>query len=486
MARFRDLSLRTALILYVVVPLVVAIGTTSYIALRAFEQQVERRMEEDVELVAHAIRGPLSRALERGHMTSIEEAVESAFEIDRVFGTYVYNLEGEPIAAVGRSNVPNKTQLFARALGEPHGAYETVGNRAVYSYFLPLTNTDSEPIGLLQVTRRASDIHEYVITLRWEAVGFLLIAIGIMVGLVIFAHQGAIGRYLNRLTASMARVRKGNRSHRAALDGPREIAALGKALNTMLDSIEDAKQEIKQRQKSQVALEEQLKQAEKLAAIGQLSSGIAHELGTPLAVIDGKAQRALRKELSKPAAAALKDIRGEVRRVEHVIHQLLDFGQHDKVERRRISAHQLSSMAANALSEKSSRLKVMLTVQGPQPSPALFVDPPLMERALTNLIRNALEAAPGGEVKVSWFETEDHVGLSVDDNGPGIKKENKNRLFEPFFTTKNVGQGTGLGLPVVHGIVEEHSGHVEIKESHLGGACFRILLPPTDSASAKL
>ena len=177
---------------------------------------------------------------------------------------------------------------------------------------------------------------------------------------------------------------------------------------------------------------------------------------------------------------AFNDIRQEVRRVEHIIHQLLDFGRHNNIDRRKVSAGQLVCMAASALQEKSDRLNVLVTTSGPEPAPELSVDPPLIERALTNLMRNAMEAAPDGRVEVSWFETKSGVGFAVDDDGPGVQESNRDRLFEPFFTTKETGEGTGLGLAVVHGIVEEHGGNIDVGTSRWGGARLTIILPRVD------
>lgn len=107
-----------------------------------------------------------------------------------------------------------------------------------------------------------------------------------------------------------------------------------------------------------------------------------------------------------------------------------------------------------------------------------------MEQALVNLLRNAVQsAAGGGTVSVSWGTEEEWAWMQVDDDGPGIPAGIQSRLFEPFFTTKNVGQGTGLGLAVVHGILRDHGGNIACGTSRCGGAFFRIRLPLQDAAT---
>jgi len=276
----------------------------------------------------------------------------------------------------------------------------------------------------------------------------------------------------------MATVEEGHRAHRAPTGGPREIARLGEALNTMLDSLTRVEQEVEQRRVTQLALEQQLKRTEKLAAIGQLSGGVAHELGTPMSVIDGKAQRALRAEgLPEDTTEAFEAIRAQVGRMEKIVRQLMDFGRRHTLQIREIGADQLLHMAEGVVQQEAARHDVALKVTPADGDVACALDPALMERALTNLLRNAIEATPGGTVRLSYTAEEDHITFRVDDDGSGIDPSIEDRLLEPFFTTKDTGDGTGLGLAVVHGVVEQHGGRLDIGESLWGGARFSLHVP---------
>lgn len=477
---FRQPGLRFYFVVGVVLPLLLALGAVSYLTLQAIEERAQHQMEEDVQLVARAIRLPLGRALERDRPGSVDEALESAFRINRVYGAYVYDVEGALVASVGEFNLATDKQRLADLAeqGDRRGEYEQIGGRSVYSYFVPLTGAGGRVNGLLQVTRRASDIRQYLTRLRWQAIGFLLTTMVLITGLVLYGHHWAIGTHLNHLSETMARVRGGDLSSRAKPRGPKEIASLGAALNTMLESIVEARAEVLERRQAQIDLEKRLQHAQKLAAIGQLSAGVAHELGTPLSVIDGKAQRALRKDdLPAPLEQALHSIRGEVRRMERIVRQLLDFGRRNVLEARAVRLDRLAQMAAAGVRDACEQSGVTLELEGPRPAPVVEVDPTLIERALVNLLRNAIDATPGGHVQLAWTATDDGVGLVVEDDGPGVDPAVRDRLFEPFFTTKGVGEGTGLGLAVVHGIVEEHGGRVEVDTSPRGGARFRIVLP---------
>lgn len=480
-------SLRLTLILIVVLPLAVALGVTSYAVLSAFERYTESRMEEDVELVARSLQMPIGRALQRGREGAVQEALRSAFNFNRVYGAYLYDHEGRLLAAVGSAQLEADSSRVSE-LAEDRaqtGEYEERAGRSVYSYFVPLSTPTGRNAGLLQVVRRARDIDEAVSALRWTAGGVFFVSVFLISGLVLWGHRVAIGAPLDRLRRDMTKVEEGSRTHRTTPQGPTEIAALGRQFNTMIESIEEAEHEIREREAEQRQLEQQLKRAEKLAAIGQLSAGVAHELGTPLSVVDGKAQRALRHdELPDSVTASLEDVRSEVRRMEHIVRQLLDFGRRNPLHRRTVPAERIAEIALNSLCVGGEPLEGVIETKRPDTPVSLSVDVGLMERALINLLRNACEAAPDGTVQLRWEEDDGHVVFSVADSGPGIDPEVKPRLFEPFFTTKGVGEGTGLGLAVVHGIVEEHDGTVEVDESALGGACFRIRIPKRPSSGA--
>ncbi len=487
----RFFSLRWAFAISVVVPLAAAAALTGYLTIRFLEDKVEQRMQKDLELVARAIQLPLSHSLELNREGSIAQALESAFSIGKVYGVYVYDQEGQQVASAGRVEPePEKEKLTElAAYGEERGEYGHVAGRKVYSYFVPLTDSGGRVNGLLQLTRRESDFQEDIRAMRANGAIGLAAAMLLMSGLVFYGHHRAMGRYFSSLITSMSRVAEGERSHRFTPHGPTEIVSIGLQFNHMLDRIEAAQKELRQRRDRQEQLKTQLRQAEKLAAIGQLAAGVAHELGTPLGVVSGKAQRALRnKNLDQDVSGALKDIRGEVRRMEHIIRQLLDFSRHNTLRKKPASLGRLAHASLSAVAQEAFEHDVQLEMQETERDTMVHVDSVHIVQALVNLLRNAIQSAPAGKVILSWGLEPGQAWMQVDDNGPGIPEEIRNKLFEPFFTTKEVGAGTGLGLAVVHGIIEEHEGELEFGESHLGGAFFRFRLPvhqtPTEDEKA--
>ncbi|MBS3809412.1 MAG: sensor histidine kinase [Desulfobacterales bacterium] len=483
-AILNKLSLRSVLIVHVIVPLLLAMAVATWFGLRTVEHIVEARLQEDVELVARAIRLPVSYSLEKKRFGSVSQALQSVFHIGRVYGAYVYDKKGRRIAAVGAVEPDQQQQQGLRDVlegGERKGQYEKIEGHRVYSYFVPLFDTSGKTNGMLQITRKKSDIQEYIQTLRIRVIAILAAAALFMSGLVLFGFYRAAGRYFTGLVQSMTRVRGGERSHRAPNHGPREIASLATALNNMLDSVDRTEKEVKERRRSQQELENKLRQSEKMAAIGQLAGGVAHELGGPLSLIDGKAQRALRDpNISSAHENSLQDIRGQVGRMNDMVRQLLDFGKGAMGEKRWFRADHLAESSVLTVREETGP-DVEFVNRGPEPGPFVYVDPLRFEQALINLLRNATQTGKTSRVQICWeLAVTREVIFKVEDNGPGVEDEIKPRIFEPFFSTGKNGRNTGLGLSVVHGIVREHQGSIQVFDSEFGGAGFEIVLPPQD------
>ena len=487
-SRRRTPSLRLALLLRVLLPVFLVLGAATALTLVNLEQVVEDRMQEDVELVARGLQLPLVHALDEGRWDAVSQALQSALEIRRFYGAHVYGPDGSRLASFGmglEDQVPDRVAELARG-GDQVGEYGEAAGRRVYSYFVPLVDDWGRTLGILQITRRRRDIDDSIQRVRAQVGTVFVLGMGLVTFLLLRGHNRAVGGPLERLRASMARVRSGDRTHRARTEGPRELAEVAGSFNSMLEAMEEAREELHARKEAQGRLRRELAQAEKLAALGELAGGVAHELGSPLSVIDGTAQRLLRNRKRAPEGLqdSLEGIRTEVRRMEAIIRQLLEFGTRDTGRTRTVSLDEVVRGAVAAASEEALRREVTLERADPPPdeeAPRVEADPRRLEEAVVNLVRNACQAAgehdAGGRVRVGWGREGDEALLTVEDDGPGIPEEVASRIFEPFYTTKATGQGTGLGLAVVHGVAEGLGGSVEVGRSPLGGARFRLRLP---------
>ena len=485
-------GLRWILLIYVVAPLAVVMAVAGYLILQVWERNVEERMQSDLEMVARAVRLPLSHAMERRREGGIEQALESALSTDSVYSAYAFDLEGEQIASAGgplfgtdldRAERDKVSELAVE--GRQSGEFGEIGDRRVYSYFVPLSDSRNRASGLLQLTRREKDFRDdRAQARRVGIIGFVLATL-VMALLVLIGQYGAMERHFRNLVDGMRRVAGGDVGHRLAPAGPREIASISASFNEMLDSIQEAEREIQKNREARLAMEQRLRMQEKLAAVGQLAAGVAHELGTPLGTVSGAAQRELRRvPPDSTQAAALEKIRHEVHRMEVIIRQLLDFSHSRQLQIRNVRPEKLAASAVSAVRDEAARHGAEMELAGNPELPAIAADPIALEQVLVNLLRNAVQSAPGVRVCLGWESREKEFVFTVEDSGPGIPDDIRPRLFEPFFTTKNVGSGTGLGLAVVHGIIDDHGGQVRIGASALGGTRVDVSLP-LDNAQSK-
>jgi len=255
-------------------------------------------------------------------------------------------------------------------------------------------------------------------------------------------------------------------------------------LNHMLDSIEQARKEVDEHRAAETDLLAQLKDNEKMAAIGGMARGVAHELGAPLSVIDGRARRLQRSsDADSPQQREFSGIRAQVARLTSTVKQLLDYSRPAAATLRRTDPVQLTETALDAIKPEFEQTHIRLHSQHAANLPALFGDPARLELALLNLLRNALQAAHN-HVEVSVSHNNNHLLLTVIDDGPGLPTENRAQLLEPFFTTKAPGEGTGLGLAIVQTIVEEHGGELLLGNRPEGGCQVCMQLPVHKEKSA--
>jgi two-component system NtrC family sensor kinase len=234
----------------------------------------------------------------------------------------------------------------------------------------------------------------------------------------------------------------------------------------------------------QQALESQLIQSEKLAAVGQLVSGVAHELNNPLTSIAGLSEFLLeQKELGQKDRGHLKVIHEQADRAGRIVRNLLTFARKGPTERTHVDLNELLNRTLMLMSYDLRLKDIEVAKDLATDLPGVMGDRHALQQVVLNLLTNAAQAVadnPPGRPRTVAVRTwsDGLVHLRVADSGPGVPVEVHAQLFTPFFTTKEPGQGTGLGLSISYSIIEAHGGHIVIEEPAEGGAAFRVDLPP--------
>jgi two-component system NtrC family sensor kinase len=234
-------------------------------------------------------------------------------------------------------------------------------------------------------------------------------------------------------------------------------------------------------------LYQQLLQAEKLAALGQTISGVAHELNNPLATILASAERLVRHPTELPVKRGLDTIRGEAERAARIVRNLLTFARKRHTTRAMVDLNDVvrETLALRQYEQRLSNIAVVEALAAGLPP--VFADPHQVQQVLLNLVINAEQAmlsahGQGTLVLRTWQDAEhDVVMLEVNDDGPGVAEESASKIFDPFFTTKAAGEGTGLGLTVAVAIVQEHGGRLSVQSTPGQGASFLVEFPTAES-----
>lgn len=340
--------------------------------------------------------------------------------------------------------------------------------------------------------RMHAQIRDGVTAIIWQSVLLLLLAA------VCVLLMGAlfVARPVGQLISFARRVGEGDLSQRLSLRGRDELAELGQELSAMCQRLADARAQITRETNERIRTVEQLRHADRLKTVGQLAAGIAHELGTPLNVVSGHAKMITTGESSageiQESAHIILD---QTAHITAVIRQLLDFARPNKPVPSDLDLADLARHTTHLLGHFASERRVKLVLSDPLPSIPARVDAGQIRQALTNLIVNAIQAVENGKSVTVQLRLQKAAApgtqslrewacLSVQDEGPGIAADDLPRLFDPFFTTKPVGDGSGLGLSVARGIVEENGGFIEVQTPAGRGSCFTIHLPATGAGAS--
>ncbi len=424
--------------------------------------------------------------------------------------TAIVELKSQALADIVILNEEGK--LVSTTLVEPEGGFDLLE-------LAPLSAREagfqSTTVSLALYGREYEGIYS-PLTLRDESRGYLGVIVGsdymlntlstsrdtfsliftlgtmavIVLGYFLAQH---VARPILRLRAISQAVAGGDLEQSSGLDRSDEIGELANAFDIMTMRLRERTEEAArlysetvQRNKELAdintrlqATQAQLVQSEKLAAVGQLTAGIVHDVKNPLAVIKGLAEElAEETDADEFTRQGLQTIRESASRANAIVTDLLKFARQSTPEMQRRDLRDTLESVHRLTEYLLRKGKVVLLSELPAKAVMSTYDAQQIEQVLINLVTNAVQAMPeGGDLRVSLVESDGQAVIEVQDSGIGISQENLLRIFDPFYTTKPEGEGTGLGLSVSYGIITEHRGSITV-ESELGvGTTFRITLP---------
>ena len=484
-----------------------AIPITAMIVAFAMIEDVANRTRSRDEVaregltIARTIQIATRNALRDQQVEDVRRLIDALSGHERIFGVRLLDASGRPIhAAATLASVPPTPLARLRALpadgrAVPERLSLAVGPAVVWR--AALTAPPAPPLGFVEVFQLESFVEEdAAASSRAIAVLAVLLIAAAALTVWLVTHHIVAGP-IEDLAGSARGIGEGRWSARVPVRRADELGRLAGEFNAMSERLEAMRSSLQDEQVERRRVETSLREAERLAGLGRFAAGLAHEIGTPLNVISGRAAVMLRRSEDAEQQRGLRIITSQIERISRIVRGALDFARSGDLQLVPTPLHEVVARVADLVEERFTERGLHVESLVPRDLPPLAADADRLQQVFLNLAVNAADAmseggclrigasvgarrAPGGTGPARGC-----VAVTFTDSGVGIPSENVPRLFEPFFTTKDVGRGTGLGLAISWGIVQEHGGWMEVESATGRGTCITVWLP-LDASRADL
>jgi two-component system NtrC family sensor kinase len=465
------------LLLVAFVPLFFAVATYTSLTLQKLRESHARSLGRTV--AGHVATVGLGRSEDE-----LMPLLRSQIGAEGLEAIGVYDVTGRPLARIGEPSAVAVLPDRAR-VGQEGTVDVTTSHGRGLAVLVP-----HGPRSVVAIVRTDDDSSHTSALLRLLALYTTLVALALLTA-TYFALTRLIVRPLDQLAHSAQRVASGARQLAVPRTPVRELGELGQSLHTMTerliaeeDKLRNKVEEVEQATLRLRETQAQLVRSERLASVGRLAAGLAHEIGNPIAALMGLEDLLLAGNLEPVETRDfLQRMRRETERVHRILRDLLAFARPSHREAEEVAPQPgdveaaVHDTAALVMPHPALReVDLALDVHGDLPQVTLGREQ--LVQVLLNLVLNAADATgAGGHIRIEAVRSPRGVSLSVSDDGPGVLPEVRDRLFEPFVTTKEVGKGTGLGLAVCRGLVEAAGGTIELDSTPTRGSRFVIELP---------
>ena len=488
------------LFLSLIAPIVVIMALFGVLAERYSRSMLREELASEGEVIARTVQAAVENAIRDGQLEDARRVAERISGYRKILGVRIFDPAGtlvyESGGMKGKPSVGADSLKVALRRRVPVRAHGTVEGAAVVDLFAPLSGPRGEPFGVVQVLQLESFLDEDAHALRnW--IGMLTIATILATGAILYiVSRWIVTRPVEDLLRSFREVGGGALHARVPVRHRDELGRLAQEFNRMCERLESAKRALVSEQEERRAMQARLAESEHLASLGRLSAGLAHEIGTPLNVIRGRAEGLMRRLSGHESAQRhLGIIVSQIDRIARIVRGMLDFARVRTPTLARIEIAPLIHGVLELVEERLAERDIRARIACPDDLPFVRADPDQIQQVFLNVALNAADSMPGGGVLTVAAEVVSarapetkvpagpHLAVRFEDTGSGMPPEERSRIFDPFFTTKPVGQGTGLGLSVSYGIVREHGGWIDVASQSGLGTCVTIYLPVPVPAS---
>ena len=470
-----------------------SIGLLIFIGYGFYHLSIEQRdlarvISLQTKLLGKSLQIAVENAMRDKQLADITELLNGLEQIEPELKVRVYDSQGKAFPdVIGNSYASDfQERLHAALQDDADDQFFYPGEDPEYiTLLLPLQNTQGERLGVLVFVRALHEMRRDLDVTRRNLVISTIAFIVIGAPLCTVICLIYIGWPLQRLTDGMKQIRDGNFSPLSLINHQDEIGVLLKTFNTMAAELANARQKLKEEAQSRRQVQTALQEADKLITIGQLSAGLAHEIGSPLQVLKGRADYLLLcADQPEDVIRHVRILALQTERITRIVQQLLEFTRRRPPHFTRIDLCEPVNAVLNLLEYEAYKKQVELRFEASKNLPLIVADSDGIQQIVLNLITNALAATgAGGRIVVAVepyparSETAEAIELTVRDDGCGMSEETLKHLFDPFFTTRQEQGGVGLGLAVARSIVTAHRGSIKAESAPGQGSTFTIILP---------
>ena len=482
------MGLRERIILIITIPALLGFGIHGTIRVFQERSQVIEDEKQRLALTTRAVQVAVENALRDRQFSDVQRLVSQMVETqESIDGIRLYDRQLQATfvssAEVMAKAVPIEALKRAMISGELESHFERRGTQSVVLTLAPLRGQGGNVQGAIEIVRLAVGLDRQ----QQAAIADVLIRLAMVliatIGITGFVLQRQVLRPLARLTDGIQRLGRGEATAALPVDRGDELGKVAQEFNQMAARLADARRRLVAETERALELEQRARQAATLAVAGKLAAGLAHEVGTPLNIISGRAEFTLRNMAADdPNREDVEAIIKQIDRISRVISGLLDVVRPEVPKLEPLVVGDVVGELVPLLRHAARQRGVALETVPRDAGVRVRGDTAQLQQVLMNLVVNAFEATPsGGRVSISTAplarEGRPGVALAVSDSGMGIAPEVRPRIFEAFFTTKSRGQGTGLGLAICRDIAKSHGGELTVESRPGEGATFTLWLP---------
>lgn len=397
-----------------------------------------------------------------------------------------------------RLNIPDRSRIFTskdghRVLGVISAIYNEPDCYTPECHAHP---PEQKVLGVLDIGMSLAEVDRDIKKVQNNMIVFAIIAFLVISVTISVSISRYVTRPVRELVKGTKKVAEGDLNYSLSIKGEDEIAQLASSFSQMTSDLKRAdeelvewgktlEQKVQERSEELRRTENQLIQSDKVASLGKLAAGVAHEINSPLTGILTYSSLLLKGKREGDAEKEdLEVIVNETNRCKTIVKGLLDYARQTDPQKALSDISELVGKSINLISHQASLQNVKIEKKTELGLPKIMVDVGQIQQVFINILLNAIEAMPqGGTLTVSSEVQDQMVAVRFTDTGVGIPKENLSKILDPFFTTKEQGKGTGLGLSVSYGIIERHRGKLEVKSKVGEGTTFTVKLPIEGKAS---